>query len=36
VHGSDNAESSKREIGLFFNDYELQDWKRSVDAWLFE
>ncbi|HTY46470.1 MAG TPA: nucleoside-diphosphate kinase [Methanomassiliicoccales archaeon] len=36
VHGSDSPDSAKREIQLFFNDYELVDWKRSVDAWLFE
>ncbi len=36
VHGSDSPESAKREIQLFFNDYELVDWKRSVDPWLFE
>ena len=31
IHGSDGPESAKREIELFFNDYELQDWKRSLD-----
>ncbi len=36
VHGSDSPESAKREIQLFFNDYELVDWKRSVDPWLYE
>lgn len=36
VHGSDAVESAKHEIGLFFNDYEIQDWKRTVDPWLFE
>jgi len=36
VHGSDSPESAKREIQIFFNDYELQDYKRSVDLWLFE
>jgi len=36
VHGSDSVESAKREVQLFFNDYEIIDWKRSVDAWLFE
>ncbi len=36
VHGSDSPDSAKREIQLFFNDYELVDWKRSADAWLFE
>ncbi|HVO77328.1 MAG TPA: nucleoside-diphosphate kinase [Methanomassiliicoccales archaeon] len=36
VHGSDSSESAKREIQIFFNDYELVDWKRSVDPWLYE
>jgi nucleoside-diphosphate kinase len=36
VHGSDSPESAKREIQLFFNDYEIIDWKRSADPWLFE
>jgi len=36
VHGSDSPESARREIQIFFNDYELQDYKRSVDLWLFE
>jgi len=36
VHGSDSIESARREIGNFFSDYEIQEWKRSVDAWLFE
>jgi len=36
VHGSDSPESAKREIQLFFNDYELVDWKRSTDSWLYE
>ncbi|MEM0448758.1 MAG: nucleoside-diphosphate kinase [Methanomassiliicoccales archaeon] len=36
VHGSDSVESAKREIQLFFNEYELVDWKRSIDPWLFE
>ena len=27
IHGSDSPESAKREIDLFFNDYELQDYK---------
>jgi nucleoside-diphosphate kinase len=36
IHGSDSAESAKREINLFFNDYELQDYKYNVSSWLFE
>jgi nucleoside-diphosphate kinase len=36
VHGSDSVESANREIDLFFNGYELQDWKRSTDPWLYE
>lgn len=36
VHGSDSSESAKREIKLFFNDYELQKYDRIDEAWLFE
>lgn len=36
VHGSDSPESAKREIELFFNDYELQAWDRSVQPWMVE
>lgn len=36
IHGSDGPESAKREIELFFNDYELQSWSRSVDPWMTE
>ncbi len=36
VHGSDSTESAKREINLFFNDYELQDYKYNASSWLFE
>jgi len=36
IHGSDSPESAKREINLFFNDYEIQSYDRSVDEWLFE
>ena len=36
VHGSDSPESAKREIALFFNDYELQEYDRTMDAWLYE
>ncbi len=36
IHGSDSPETAKREIELFFNDYELQSYGMSVDRWLFE
>ena len=36
VHGSDSSESAKREIALFFNDYELSKYDRPDEAWLFE
>jgi len=36
VHGSDSSESAKREINLFFNDYELQKYEKIDEAWLFE
>lgn len=36
VHGSDSPESAKREIKLFFNDYELQKYEKIDEAWLFE
>lgn len=36
VHGSDSAESAKREIGLFFNDGELVNWKKDLDKWIYE
>jgi nucleoside-diphosphate kinase len=36
VHGSDSSESAKREIKLFFNDYEVQKYEKADEAWLFE
>lgn len=36
IHGSDSPESAKREIKLFFNDYEIQKYDKADDAWLFE
>jgi len=36
VHGSDSSESAKREINLFFNDYELQKYEKIDEPWLFE
>lgn len=36
VHGSDSPESAKREIKLFFNDYEIQSYGKADEAWVFE
>lgn len=36
IHGSDSTDSAKREIDLFFNDYEIQDYQTSLGPWLFE
>jgi len=36
VHGSDGPDAAKREVELFFNDYEVQDWKRSLEPWFVE
>jgi len=34
VHGSDSAESAKKEIDIFFEPRELVDYERSLDGWL--
>jgi nucleoside-diphosphate kinase len=36
VHGSDSSESAKREIKLFFNEYEIQKYEKMDETWLFE
>ena len=34
VHGSDSAESAKREVTLFFDAAELIDYSRATDPWI--
>jgi len=36
IHGSDSPESAEREIGIFFSSDELQNYKRTVDQWIYE
>ena len=36
VHGSDGEESAKREIGLFFKEEELINWKPDIHKWIYE
>ncbi|MBE9506297.1 MAG: nucleoside-diphosphate kinase [Chloroflexi bacterium] len=34
VHGSDSAESARREISLFFAESDILDYRRCIDGWL--
>ena len=34
IHGSDGAESARREIGLFFEESELVGYTRATDPWV--
>ncbi|HET7037542.1 MAG TPA: nucleoside-diphosphate kinase [Thermomicrobiaceae bacterium] len=36
IHASDSATSAAREIALFFNQDELLDYQRAIDAWIVE
>ncbi|MDC5693822.1 nucleoside-diphosphate kinase [Mammaliicoccus sciuri] len=36
IHGSDSNESSEREIGLWFNQSELNDYKLNNENWVYE
>ena len=36
VHGSDSNESAKREIGIFFTEKEILDWKPEIQKWIYE
>ena len=36
IHGSDSAEAAEREIGLFFNDGEVQDLSRAIEGWVYD
>ncbi|OGI18912.1 MAG: nucleoside-diphosphate kinase [Candidatus Melainabacteria bacterium RIFCSPHIGHO2_02_FULL_34_12] len=36
VHGSDSAESAKREIKLFFNESEIISWQPEIQKWIYE
>ncbi len=36
IHGSDGAESSERELGLFFGPGELLDYDRAVEGWVYD
>ncbi len=36
IHGSDSVDSAKKEIGLWFTDYELVSWTPSAYTSLYE
>jgi nucleoside-diphosphate kinase len=36
IHGSDSPEAATRELGLFFKPGEVLEFKRSVDAWIYD
>jgi len=36
VHASDSAASAEREIGLFFRNEEILDYRRESDVWIYE
>ncbi len=36
VHGSDSPEAARQEIGLFFDEREILDYRRSIDPWITE
>jgi nucleoside-diphosphate kinase len=36
IHGSDSPETARYEIGLFFRDDDLVDYRRAIDAWIAE
>ena len=36
VHGSDSPEAAQQEIGLFFDEREILDYRRSIDPWITE
>ena len=36
VHGSDSPESAERELALWFDESELLDYDRSIEAWVYD
>ena len=36
IHGSDSAEAAEREMGLFFNNGEVQDLSRAIEGWVYD
>lgn len=36
IHGSDSPEAAERELGLFFNDGEIQKLDRAIEGWVYD
>ena len=36
IHGSDSPEAAERELGLFFNAGEVQDFDRPLNTWIYD
>src|SRR6476620_3047858 len=36
IHGSDSPEAAQKELGLFFGQGELVDWKPAVQTWVYD
>lgn len=36
IHGSDSPEAAERELGLFFNDGEVLEYERPINAWVYD
>ncbi len=36
IHGSDSAEAAAREIGLFFDDGDIQELDRAIEGWVYD
>jgi nucleoside-diphosphate kinase len=36
IHGSDSPESAQKELTLFFKPEELQDWKPTIQTWVYD
>ncbi|WP_114353798.1 nucleoside-diphosphate kinase [Saliterribacillus persicus] len=34
IHGSDSKENAQREISLFFDEKEIQDYDKAIDNWI--
>ncbi|MBU8907244.1 nucleoside-diphosphate kinase [Desertibacillus haloalkaliphilus] len=34
IHGSDSPESAEREIGIFFNQEELNEYTKTINSWV--
>ncbi|PWA12373.1 nucleoside-diphosphate kinase [Pueribacillus theae] len=34
IHGSDSPESAEREINLFFNENEINDYEKTISKWI--